>query len=196
MTDHPATNDNRVLIVGDGPTGLGAALILAKTGFDVHVFGTNSTPVHKAHLFNYLGDDDTSGPHFVEKSRKHALRFGAKLHEARVERVEAGESFRLHAADGVHEGKFLVLATGFAASLAGGLGLEVGEDGVRVDHNGRTSHSRVYAGGAATRGAKSQVATSVGDGAAIAVDILSLARGKPSHDYDVVRAIPRAGSPA
>jgi thioredoxin reductase len=86
----------------------------------------------------------------------------------------------------MQEGNFLVLATGYAATLAGPLGLDMSPDGVKIDLNGRTSKDRIYAGGAAARGKKSQVATSVGDGAAIAVDIMSRLAGKPTHDYDVL----------
>ena len=44
-----------VVIVGDGPGGLSAALFLAKNGQDVTVFGTDDTAMHYAYLYNYLG---------------------------------------------------------------------------------------------------------------------------------------------
>lgn len=185
-------DEKSVIIVGDGPTGLSAALLLAKTGFDVRVVGSGATPVRKALLHNVLGDDGVPGPEFVAKAREHAERFGARLVDAQVERVEPGDPFRVVTDQGTFEGRYLVLATGFQAPPADALGLEKGPEGqVRVDLNGRTSRERVYAGGSVTRGVKSQVATSVGDGAAIAVDILSIVRGKPSHDYDVVKPAPQ-----
>jgi thioredoxin reductase (NADPH) len=178
-------DERSVVIVGDGPTGLSAALILAKNKFTVHVVGLDESPVHKAMLHNYLGED-IGGPEFLVKARIQAERFGARLQKAKVERIDSGEVFKLHGADGTPEGNFLVLATGFAATLAGQIGIEMSPDGVKIDLNGRTSKDRVYAGGAAARGKKSQVATSVGDGAAIAVDIMSRLAGKPTHDYDVL----------
>lgn len=181
----------RVLIVGDGPTGLSAALLLAKTGFDVTVVGNNETPVHKAHLHNVLGIDDAAGPHYVSAAREQAERFGARLVQADVERVEAtGDAFRARTSEGTFDGEFLVLATGFSG-LVEGLDLERGEDGVRIDLHGRTSRDKVYAGGSLARGMRSQVATSIGDGAAIAIDILSRVKGKPSHDYDVLKPAPK-----
>lgn len=189
-------DERRVIILGDGPTGLSAALLLAKTGFDVQVVGMDATPVRKAMLHNLLGDDGLPGPDYVDKARQHAERYGARLVKARVERVEPGTPLRVVTDRGTLEGDWLVLATGFERGPAQALGLQTGpEGGVLVDVNGRTSRERVYAGGSVVRGAKSQVATSVGDGAAIAVDLLSLLRGKPRHDYDVLKPKPQ-GKPA
>lgn len=182
-----------VLVIGDGPTGQSAALLLAKSGFDVHVFGANETPVHKAMLLNYLGFDDLQGPAFVAQAREHARRYGAHLHQTRVESIEpVGEGFRVATSGGAFEGRHLVLATGFAPGVLQQIELERNADGgIHVDHNGRTSRERVYAGGAAVRGRKSQVATSVGDGAAIAIDILSEKRGEAAHDWDVLKVAPQ-----
>lgn len=184
-------DDVKVLIVGDGPTGLSAAIILAKTGFAVEVIGSDETPVRKAMLHNYPGVEDLEGPAFMAHARRQAEGFGAILRKATVESVELGERIRVETDRGRFEGTRLVLATGFDTTLAQTLDLDRSEHGIIVDIDGRTSQPRVYAGGAAVRGMKSQLATSVGDGAAIAVDILSEARGKPSHDYDVLKAKPR-----
>lgn len=179
--------DDTVLIVGDGPTGLSAALFLAKNKLHVQVVGGDGTPVHKAMLYNYLGDEAVPGPEFLERARRQVQAFGGELHKGTVERIELGEPFRAVTPERTFEGSYLVLATGFERGLAESLGLEKGPEGLHVDPNGRTSRERVYAGGSLTRGTKTQVATSVGDGAAIALDILSRVRGKPTHDFDVLK---------
>jgi len=179
-----------VVIVGDGPTGLSAALLLAKTDFDVTVLGSDQTPMHRAVLYNYLGFDGKPGPEFMSDARRHAELYGAKLIKTHVDRVELGETPRAHTAHGVHDAHYLILTTGWSPAMAD-LALERRPDGtIKVDTDGRTSVDRVYSGGSATRGKKSHVATSVGDGAAIATDIMSREAGKPTHDYDVLRSKP------
>lgn len=183
MTESP-----QVVVVGDGPTGLSAALFLAKNGVEVTVLGYGETAVHKALLRNYAGEADTAGPEWVARARGQAEGFGARLVKGWVERIEPGPPFRVATADAEFEGDHLVLATGFDQDLVGPLGLATSGAGlVRVDADGRTSQERVWAGGGLVRGPKTQVATSVGDGAAIALDILSQLRGKPVHDWDVLK---------
>lgn len=185
------TNNMRAVVIGDGPTGLSAALFLAKNKFHVDVVGSNQTPVHKALLHNFLADDSHPGPDFIVDARHHVAQYGATLHEAKVERVELGDPFRVHTSAASFEGHYLILATGFDNSVTKDLGLKTGPEGIQVDRNGRTSRDRIYAGGALTRGTKTQVATSVGDGAAIALDIISRVKGQPAHDWDVLKPQPQ-----
>jgi len=81
----------RVIIVGDGPGGLSAALFLAKNDHEVHVYGRNETAMHFAHLHNYLGAPDISGTAFQESARSQVSAHGAELHDAGVEAVSAGD---------------------------------------------------------------------------------------------------------
>lgn len=186
-----------VVVVGDGPTGLQCALLLAKNGLGVRVIGPGDSPVNLAILFNHLGLDGVSGPNFMELSRQHAEHYGVHLHRQKVRQVErARDGFRAVTEDGNQfDGRYLVLAAGKDLTLAKQLGVATGPDGITVDLWGRTSVERVYAGGRATRGHRSQVATSVGDGAAVALDILTAERGKPVHDWDTLEAaVPKAGA--
>ena len=183
-----------VVVVGAGPTGLSAALLLAKNGVGVHVLGPGETAVDKALLRNVLGVPETDGPTFMEFARSQVERFGAHLHRQRVRQVErVRDGLRAVTEEGnIFDGRYLVLAVGKDPALARGLGADLGRDGVRVDLHGRTSVEGVYAGGRLVRGHASQVATSVGDGAAIAIDILTRERGQPFHDYDVLPKAPEA----
>lgn len=178
-----------VVVVGDGPTGLSAALLLAKNGLATHVLGVDETPMHKALLHNYLGRDGVPGGTLMHDARRQCERYGAKIHRQRassVERLERG--FVVVTGDGnSFEGRYLVLANGRERVLAEDLGLELGPDGVVADLWGRTGVHGVYAGGWLVRGARIQAAISVGDGAAIALDILSREKGKPFHDFDTVQ---------
>jgi thioredoxin reductase (NADPH) len=186
-----------VLIVGDGPAGLQCALLTAKNGLGTRVVGLGESPVSLAVLFNHLGLDGVSGPNFLEVARQHAEHYGVHLHRVRAVRAErAREGFRVvDEAGNVFDGRYLVLAAGKDHTLAQQLGLTLGPDGIVADLWGRTSVDKVYAGGRAIRGHRSQVATSVGDGAAIALDILMRERGKPVHDWDTLEAATPKTSP-
>jgi len=177
------------IIIGDGPAGLSAALFLAKHGKEVHVFGTDQTPMHKALLLNYLGIPRMSGTEFQQVARKQVQDFGATLHETNVSEVKRqGEGFAVTDENGqTHEAKYLVFAAGPGAEVARGAGLELDDrQMVEADRDGRTAVENVYVAGWSTRPDKIQAIISAGDGAAAALDILSREAGKAIHDFDVV----------
>ena len=68
-----------VVIVGDGPGGLSAALFLAKMGKQVAVYGQDNTAMHAALLKNYLGIVEMTGTEFQEIARAQVKQFGAQV---------------------------------------------------------------------------------------------------------------------
>ncbi len=170
-----------VIVVGDGPGGLSAALFLAKNGLDVVVFGKDATAMHWAHLHNYLGVPDTAGSALQAVARAQVAEKGARLVDAEVTGVERdGEGFVATTSEGAREtGRYLILSEGKTPRLAQHLGLEPGVDGIAVDRWGRTEVDRVYAVGRMVRPGRSQATSSAGDGAAAAVDLLAR-----EHDKD------------
>lgn len=177
-----------VIIIGDGPGGLSAALFLAKKKMDVLVIGQDKTLMHKAKLLNYLGIPEMTGSEFQRVARAQVQGFGARLLDAEVTRAErSGDGFAVTTADGqVHQGRYLVLATGPALPLAEGFGLAKDNNVVPAGPFGRTTVERLYALGWGVRGKKIQAIISAGDGAAVALDILSAEKGEDLHDFDVV----------
>ncbi len=174
-----------VLIIGDGPAGLSAALFLAKNGLQVDVFGSDKTPMHKAKLWNYLGIEELDGPTFQAIGRKQAVAAGARLHDGEVESLERRESqFVARAANATAIGDYLILASGPKPGLVEAVGLVLAERAVPVDRDCRTAIDRIYAVGWAARPDKIQAIISAGDGAVAALDILSREQGSPFHDFD------------
>lgn len=176
-----------VIIVGDGPGGLSAALFLAKNGLEVLVFGQDETAMHWALLKNYLGLPPTPGSEFQARAKAQVTEHGATLIDARVaSATPEGEGFRVVTEDGAtHDARYLVLSEGKKPKLAPALGLSDSEDGVEVDRWGRTAIDRVYAVGRTARRGRSQAIISAGDGAAAAIDILARERGKTRFaDWD------------
>src|SRR5215218_8026651 len=83
-----------VIIIGDGPGGLSAALFLAKNQQDVVVFGDDKSAMHYAYLRNYLGIPEIHGSEFQRIARAQAAGKGARLREDRVREVAAaGDHF-------------------------------------------------------------------------------------------------------
>ena len=177
-----------VIIVGDGPGGLSAALFLAKNDMDVAVFGKNETLIHKAMLYNYLGIPKMTGTEFQKEVREQVFDMGAEIENAEITGVEKTEDgFAATTAAGQRcEARYLILATGPNTDLAEGLGLSKGKDGIEVDRNCRSSIKGVYVVGWSTRAKKIEAIISAGDGAAAALDILSAEAGEDIHDFDVI----------
>jgi thioredoxin reductase (NADPH) len=177
----------RVVVIGDGPGGLSAALFLAKAGVEVVVYGQDKTAMHWALLKNYLGIPEMRGSEFQRIARDQVMTFGARIDTTRVDKVSrAGEGFRVELENGTSvESDFLILSEGKSPRLAQQLGLVFDEqNGVTTDINNRTAVARVYAVGRLHRPGRSQAIISAGDGAAAAVDILSTLRGEPYTDWD------------
>lgn len=177
-----------VIVVGDGPAGLQCVLLLAKNDADVTVFGTDETYMHDAYLHNYLGIREIHGSEFTEIARDQVREYGAELAEVEVVDADAsGDGVTVETAEGdTHTGDYLVLTAGDGPSLAETLDLEMAEDGVvAADKYGNTSVDRVYAGGWTARDSRIQAAIAAGDGAAIALTILSEEKGTAFHDFDV-----------
>lgn len=146
----------KVIVVGDGPAGLSAALFLAKTGHDVAVYG------------------------------RQVADFGADLRETEVTGIERdGDGFVVQAEGSTDTADYVVLAGGKKAQrLASALGAEREGGEVPVDTEYRTSVDRLYAVGRVARPGRSQAIISAGAGATAALDILAREAGKDVTDWD------------
>src|SRR3954465_12732054 len=78
-----------VIVIGDGPGGLSAALFLAKNKLDVVVFGEDATAMNYALVRNYLGIPEILGTEFQAIARKQATALGVRLREEHVETIAA-----------------------------------------------------------------------------------------------------------
>lgn len=176
----------KVIVIGDGPGGLSAALFLSKNGVEVDVYGQDKTAMHWAMLNNYLGVAPITGSDFQEYARRQVGGFGARLHDLRVARVaQADGGFVVETEDGdQHAADYVVLAEGKGARIATDLGADKTDAGIVVDRHGRTNIARAYAVGRGTKVHRSQAIISAGEGAAAALDILSDIHGKDFNDFD------------
>ena len=176
----------KVVVVGDGPAGLSAALFLAKNGHETIVYAQDKTAMHYALLHNYLGVPDIPGPDFQSMAREQVAEFGAELREVEVTDVAVdGEHFVVSAEGGSERADYVVLAGGKAAQrLAQQVGADKEDGRVPVDTEYRTTVDRVYAVGRVARPERSQAIISAGAGATAALDILAREAGKDVVDWD------------
>ena len=177
-----------VIVIGDGPGGLSAALFLAKNKMDVVVFGEDKTAMNWALVKNYLGIPEIPGPEFQTIARQQATTFGARIRDEHIETIASAGGGRWQAT--THDGdkltaKYLILSEGKAPKLAKQLGLEFDEKtGIVTDKNAKTNLDGVYVVGRSARPGRSQAIISAGDGASAALDILSREKNENFVDWD------------
>jgi thioredoxin reductase len=173
-----------VIIVGDGPGGLSAALFLAKNGHETTVFGVDKTAMNYAYLHNYLGIPEIAGTEFQKRAKDQVRSVGAKINESEVIAVTADEGFTVTTETDESSADYLILTEGKNPELARSLGLETDGDAIVVDRDFRSSMDRVYVVGRSARPERSQAIISAGAGAIAALDILAIEAGKDVQDWD------------
>jgi thioredoxin reductase len=176
----------RVIVVGDGPAGLSAALFLAKNDQQVHIYAQDKTAMHYAELHNYLGIDAMSGSDFQRRAREQVSTFGATVREREVTGLErTADGFIARTDDDEDHADYVVLAGGKAAQrLARQVGVEPVDGRVPVDGEYATGVDGVYAVGRVARPDRSQAIISAGAGATAALDILAREAGRDVTDWD------------
>lgn len=176
-----------VIVIGDGPGGLSAALFLAKNGVEVTVFGQDKTAMHWALLRNYLGIPEILGRDFQAIARKQVRDHGGTIRDERIETVGGTDGrFSVTTEGGdTLSATHIILSEGKGPRLAKQVGLEFDEQtGIVTDKNGLSQVAGVYVVGRSARPGRSQAVISAGDGAAAAIDILSRLKGESVTDWD------------
>ena len=185
-----------VAIVGGGPAGASAATFTARAGLQTVVIDADAGMTRRALVNNHLGfPEGVQGPDLVDNGRLQAARAGAEIVDAKVVTLDkrADEGFDLKTEDGrSFEAKQVILTLGANAELAKTAGIATKEgteprirEIVDVDGQGRTSVSGVWAAGTVA-GASVHTIITAGDGARVAINLISGSKGERHVDHDVM----------
>lgn len=120
---------NDVLIVGQGPAGISAALYTARAGLKTVIVGGGIGALEKAErVENFYGSGAQTGKAIAEAGIKQALNAGAKLRGGEAVGLSLEEFFTVNvienAAENIYEAKTIILATGASRAAPGIRGLK------------------------------------------------------------------------
>jgi thioredoxin reductase (NADPH) len=174
-----------VAIIGAGPAGASAALFAAKAGKKTIMFDNGKSITAKAWVENHYGVDPIEGPKLLESGQKQAEKFGTELIKQAVDSIEEKEEmYTIITSEGSYNAEHIIFATGMSTKLAEEFGLEV-VDGIeprvakiiKVNDYGHTSYPKVWAAGTVA-GVSVHTIITAGDGAKVAINVISELNGK------------------
>lgn len=186
-----------LVIVGGGPAGASAATFAGHAGLQTVVLDADKGMTRRAMLYNHLGASaGITGPDLVDDGRVQAEKSGAtweKVDVASLARRDDG--FVLTTEDGrTFEGREVLLCIGANLALAKQAGIETRpgtepriNEVVAVDAEGKTSLAGVWAAGVAA-GMSVHTIVTAGDGARVAINIISGQKGQRFVWHDVLPA--------
>jgi thioredoxin reductase (NADPH) len=180
-------------IVGGGTAGASAATFTGRAGLQTVVIDGDKGMTRRAMLYNHLGfPDGVTGPDLVDHGQKQAERAGATWVKADVTGLEPRDGgFALTTDDGqTVEARQVLLALGANLALAKAAGLDTRAgtepriaEVIAVDAEGKTSQAGVWAAGVCA-GLSVHTIVTAGDGARVAINIISGQKGERWVDHD------------
>jgi thioredoxin reductase (NADPH) len=108
-----------VIIIGGGPAGLAVALYTARAGLNPLLFA-GSPPggqlMLTSEVENYPGFESVLGPELIEKYRAHIKKFGVKILDQNITKVDFSISdLRIFSSEKSYQARAIIIATGAKA---------------------------------------------------------------------------------
>ncbi|WP_431799620.1 FAD-dependent oxidoreductase [Halobacillus andaensis] len=183
-----------IAIIGAGPAGASAALFSAKAGKNVVFFDNGKSITAKAWIENHYGADEVEGPELLEKGQRQAVKHGAQLVKENVNSIkETDDYYTLETDQQSFEADHIIFASGMSAKLAEEAGLSISDGSeprvakvINVDQDGRTNRRKIWAAGTIA-GVSVHTIITAGDGAKVAVNIVSELNGERYVDHDILK---------
>lgn len=185
-----------IAIVGAGPAGASAAIFAAKAGKKTVVFDNDKGMTRRAWILNHYGVKDINGPDMVDLGKQQARDLGAEIIDdtvVNITKIDGGfrvETEKQQSFEAAH----IILATGATTELAEKIGVRTKEGTeprikqvIDVDAEGKTSVEGIWAAGTAA-GVSVHTIITAGDGAKVAINIISKINGERYVDHDILKA--------
>jgi thioredoxin reductase (NADPH) len=184
-----------VVVIGAGAAGASAALFTAKAGKKTLVVDNDKSMTKRAWIENHYGVSEITGPDLIEIGKKQASKFGAELVEATVTDVKKSENgFKVVTDQNEYEANHVIVATGALVTLAETIGLKTKpgtEPRIKtvldVDPAGKTNIDGIWAAGTVA-GVSVHTIITAGDGAKVAINVISEINGERYVDHDVLKS--------
>ncbi len=107
-----------VVIIGSGPAGIEASLLLKRANVNPLVIGKESVSLKKApKIQNYYGTGEISGTELQQKGIKQARDLGIEVLEEEVISISMFEDYLVKTSSNEYHGKTILLATGANRSI-------------------------------------------------------------------------------
>lgn len=183
-----------IAIIGAGPAGASAAIYAAKAGKKTLLVDNDKGMTKRAWFENFYGITEISGPDLVDKGIEQATRLGAEYKQVTVTNMTKKDSgHTLETNEGNYDAQHVIIATGVATELAEKIGVETKEGTepriktiVDVDPDGKTNVDGIWAAGTIA-GVSVHAIITAGDGAKVAINIISELNGERYVDHDVMK---------
>lgn len=182
-----------VIIVGGGASGLSASIFLAKAKVDHIVFDHDKTTLRRAYIKNYPGQIEPFwGLDLRNSARQLSEQYGGQIICARVMDIRCinNEISAITEGNSEYISTYLIIATGQAPIHFPSLGLKTipgvqpyVKVNIPTSPIGETNIPNVFAVGVVA-GHPSQAIVAAGDGARVAVHIISRIKGEYWVDHD------------
>lgn len=183
-----------IIVVGAGPAGGSAALFAAKSGKKTLVIDNDKSVTKRAWMENHYGVKEISGPDLVEIGKQQATKFGAEIiTDTVVNIVKSDSGVTVETENQKYEGTHVILATGMLVDVAEKSGLKTvpGTEPrvksiIEVDAQGKSNVDGVWAAGTVA-GVSMHTIITAGDGAKVAINVISELNGERYVDHDVLK---------
>ncbi|MBD8005152.1 FAD-dependent oxidoreductase [Bacillus norwichensis] len=183
-----------IAIIGAGTAGGSAAIFAAKAGKKTLVIDSGKSMTKRALILNHYGIEEITGPELIEVGQKQATNFGAEIvQDTVVNVVKAENGLKVEGESGTYEAKHVILATGALATLAENIGVntKAGTEPriktiVDAGIDGKTNIEGIWAAGTVA-GVSVHTIITAGDGAKVAINVISELNGERYVDHDVLK---------